>query len=493
VSKPGTRAATFVSALFVVASCVRNPATGKLQFNFVSRDEEIELGKEGAKQVEQTTGLYQESASLERYVEALGKTLAAQSERPKLPWSFHVVDDASVNAFALPGGEIYVTRGILAHLENEAQLASVMGHEVGHVTARHTATQMSKATLAQAGLGLGAMLSDTFAQLLPLGSAGMQLLFLKFSRDDERQADTLGLRYALRAGYDVREMPKVFEMLGRVSEPSEGKLPSWLATHPDPAERVKNTEARVAALHVGLDNRKVGRDAYLAQLHGLVYGDDPREGFFEGDTFYQPQLAFKITFPEGWQKENMKEAVLASSPEGDAALQLTLAAEDTAEAAAKAFVANSGATLTSSLKARGRAVIAQFVLAGDDTDLAGVMASLVQGEHTYRILGISTPERIGTYERDIMRVVDSVDKVTEPAILAAKPNRIEIARLSEPTSLEALHDAHPGVPLAELALLNELSEGATLSAGQTVKYVVGERMVAQHGARKQQHASGPKP
>ncbi len=196
----------FLSAFLLASSslhgCSTNPATGEKQLNLVGEQQEIAMGKEASQQVDSSMGLYQD-AGLQNYVASLGKRLAAVSERPNLPWKFQVVDDPSVNAFALPGGFIYVTRGILTYLNNEAELVGVMGHETGHVTAEHSVNQMSKQQLAQLGLGLGAMLKPDWAQKYgQLAMAGMSLLFLKFSRDDESQADELGLRYMEKLRYN---------------------------------------------------------------------------------------------------------------------------------------------------------------------------------------------------------------------------------------------------------------------------------------------------
>src|SRR3954462_3573375 len=186
-----------------LGSCARNPVTGKSELSLVSESQEIQMGKQGAQEVAQSIGLY-DDANAQAYVAEIGKRMAAESERPNLPWEFHVVDDATVNAFALPGGFIYVTRGLLTYMTNEAELAGVMGHEVGHVTARHSAQQITKAQFAQLGLGIGSILSPTFRQFGQLAGVGAQLLFLKFGRDDERQADELGFKYMLADGYDAR-------------------------------------------------------------------------------------------------------------------------------------------------------------------------------------------------------------------------------------------------------------------------------------------------
>src|SRR5439155_3624037 len=244
-------------------------------------------------------------SALQAYVRGIGLRLARGTERPNLPWSFDVVDDPAVNAFALPGGFIFVTRGILTHMTDEAQLATVLGHEIGHVTARHSVRQMSRAQIAQLGLGIGSLLSEDIARLSGLASSGLGLLFLKYGRDMETQADDLGFRYALADGYDVRAMRSMFEMLQRVSRMGgSGRLPQWLASHPDPENRMAKTDQRLAAVTRDLSQATLNREAFLRRLDGVVYGEDPRQGYFEGSRFNHPDLQFRIDFPAGWKTEN---------------------------------------------------------------------------------------------------------------------------------------------------------------------------------------------
>lgn len=188
-----------------LTSCAVNPVTGERQLALVSESQEIQIGRNVAAGAEQQFGLVEDEA-LQAYVHRLGTQLAQASERPDLPWTFRVADDPTPNAFAAPGGFIFITRGLLALLRNEAELISVLGHEIGHVTARHSVAMMSRAQLAQIGLGIGSIISPTVAQFGDLAAGGLQLLFLRYGRDAERQADELGYRYALEQGYDVREM-----------------------------------------------------------------------------------------------------------------------------------------------------------------------------------------------------------------------------------------------------------------------------------------------
>src|SRR6476661_10965897 len=197
--------------------------------------------------------------------------MAKASERPNLPWEFHVVNDASVNAFALPGGFIYVTRGLMTAINDEAELATVVGHEIGHVTNRHSVQQISKAQVAQLGLGLGSILSSDVARMAGVASQGLQVLFLKYSRDAENQADLAGFRYALNQNYDVREMTNVFETLDRISQTSGGgRLPEWLATHPNPGTRIQHITSMLDTVHKDLSHSIVNREGYLQHVQNMA-------------------------------------------------------------------------------------------------------------------------------------------------------------------------------------------------------------------------------
>ncbi len=222
-----------------VVACATNPATGKKEFSLMSEAQEVQLGQEMDPQIKQEMGVY-DDAELQRYVSGVGMRLAKASERPNLPWHFTVVDEPAVNAFALPGGYIYVTRGILAFLNDEEQLAGVLGHEIGHVTARHSAQQYTKATSAGVGLALLSIFVPESRSFQGLAENALGLLFLKHGRDDERQADRLGADYTAKTGWDPRGVAGMLRTLARLDEASGSRrgVPNFLSTHPAPAERV---------------------------------------------------------------------------------------------------------------------------------------------------------------------------------------------------------------------------------------------------------------
>jgi predicted Zn-dependent protease len=308
----------------LLAGCATNPVTGKREFSLVSEGQELEMGRQGDEAAVAEFGLY-DNPALAAYVDRVGQKLARASERADLAWHFRVLDSPVVNAFALPGGYIFITRGLLASLNSEAQLAGVLGHEIGHVTARHSARHATQQQLAGLGLGLGSALIGGFDRYAGVASQGLGLLFLKFSRDDETQADELGVKYVTQADYDPREMPATYEMLKLMSQREGGSIPTFLSTHPDPGDReVRTRELADAAIRGKSGALAVLRPDYKKQLTGLVYGSDPRQGYLDGARFYHPEMSFQVDFPAGWKVENARTAVTARTSQGDAGVQLTV-------------------------------------------------------------------------------------------------------------------------------------------------------------------------
>jgi predicted Zn-dependent protease len=460
-----------------LSACATNPVTGKPQLVLVSEAQEIQMGQEAAKEVESTIGFVKDPA-LQAYVSRVGLELAARSQRPGLPWSFHVVEDPTPNAFALPGGPIFVTRGLMGLMNSEAELATVLGHEIGHVNARHSVTQISRGQLAQIGLVLGQILVPQTQALGGLASNGVQLLFLKYSRDAERQADDLGFQYALADRYDVREMAKVFKAL-ELSSKQEGqsKLPNWMATHPGEEERIVAVQQRLAALTTPLTGARVGAPEYLNGINKLVYGENPRNGYFRGSTFYHPDLQFRIDFPQGWQTQNMTEAVMAGSPQQDAVIQLTLAGAGGAQAAAQQFLGQQGIQQlqTSRQTVQGLpAVVSYFQAQTQQGNIQGVVEFIEHAGQTYQLLGYAPAQSFSARGSLIQQTLASFRRLTDPQALAVQPNRIEIVRIPQSMSLTEFNRRYPSViPIEELTVINQLDSPATpIPSGTMVKRVV---------------------
>jgi predicted Zn-dependent protease len=459
-------------------SCARNPVTGKSELSLVSESQEIQMGQQAAQDVATSIGLYKD-AKLESYVASIGKRMAAASERPNLPWEFHVVDDASVNAFALPGGFIYVTRGLLASINDEAELATVVGHEIGHVTNRHSVQQISKAQLAQLGLGIGSILSSDIARFGQLASAGLQVLFLKYSRDAENQADQAGFRYALNQNYDVREMTNVFETLNRISDASGGgKLPEWLATHPNPENRIQHIEGMLDTLHRDPSKGVTNREGYLQYVQGITYGLDPRQGYFEGTHFYHPQMRFQLQFPDGWQVQNTAAAVAAMSPNQDAIIQLALAGQGSPQQAAQQFLSQQGVqagqTSTSSINGLP-AASSYFQAQTNQGAVQGIVSFISYGGQTFGLMGYTPAGKLNSYEQVFLGAIRSFNELRDQSKINVSPAKVELVKLSQAMTLEQFNRQYPStVSVQELAIINEVPDPATtLPAGRTVKRIVG--------------------
>ncbi|MBZ0114490.1 MAG: M48 family metalloprotease [Thermoanaerobaculia bacterium] len=430
------------------------------------------MGREADVSVAQQYGIY-DDPELQAYIQDLGMQLARVSERPDLPWKFAVVDDSIVNAFALPGGFVYVSRGILAHVASEAELMGVLGHEVGHVTARHSVEQMSRAQLAGLGLGVASVASRDVRQWGGLAGAGLQVAFLKFGRDDERQSDSLGLRYVVRAGYDPTEMPKIFHTLDRVSQAAgSGRIPTWQSTHPDPGARSQTIARAVSQLAPDEQRGTLNREIYLAHLEGMTFGANPREGFTVGSTFYHPDLAFRLDFPSGWQIVNQRSQVGALSPEKDAIVVLSLV-QGSADQAAAEFRNVGGIVMGSSM---GRNM-QRFETVSDnpnDQVLTGVVRFVEHRDVTLRLLAYTLDSRWRNAEQPLVDSVDSFGSLSDPRYLDVQPKRLELVELPRPMSLSDFAEAYPSsVDRTTLAIINGVSAEDVLEKGQVMKRIVG--------------------
>jgi len=461
------------------AACATNPATGKRMLSLVSESQEISLGRSYSQQVEATMSIY-DDVELQAYVERVGQSLAATSERPDLPWSFKIVDDPVVNAFALPGGFIYVTRGILTYFDSEAELASVVGHEIGHVTARHSVEQMSRAQLGGLVLGVGSALSRGVQRFGGLAQSGLGVLFLSYSRGDERQADALGVRYALRDGYDPREAIKVHEMLGRQTAARGGSgVPAWLSTHPSSADRIDRLRQQLDTIPASaLTGTRILADEYLRHVDGVVFGTNPRQGFFEGEVFKHPDLAFQLTLPRGWQTENLPQAVIAQSPDNDAVIEFKLASGGHA-AAARDFFSQDGVRQRNVSEGSVHgfpATLGEFEARTNNGTLAGLATFFDYDGHTYRVLGYTTSDRLETYRPTFSAATNSFDRLTDRAALEVQPLRIKLVTVQRSTTLARMVAGRPS-PLngEDLAILNGIALSDPIEPGRTIKWVVGER------------------
>jgi predicted Zn-dependent protease len=462
-------------AVFGLA-CATNPVTGKKEISFVSESQEIATGKQALAATEAEYGYYEDAGWTTR-VNNIGQKLASVSHRPDLAWQFHVIDDASVNAFAAPGGYIFITRGILAHMNNEAQLAGVLGHEIGHVTARHYASSASQQTLANLGLGVASILSPTVAKFGDLASSGLGLFFLKYSRDHENQADQLGVDYSVKGGWDARQMAGTYETLARIGAASGSTLPTYLSTHPDPAAREVNV-SNLAAKAVGSrTDLKVVRDAYIRSLDNMVYGEDPQQGYFEGDHFYHPGLEFQMDFPSGWKHQNSRQTVMAGSGQ-TSVMQLTMVATNNLSPAQYVSQLQSAGKITG---AQGQSEtvggwpawvgrVGVQDAQGNKGTLALAMIQHGQGS-AFQILGQGD-------EGSVLASARSMRRLTDTNRLAASPARIRIVSAPSSGQFDTVISGlgAQGVPMSQLAILNGVDPNDPVTKGQPLKTVVPARL-----------------
>ncbi|MEM6395247.1 MAG: M48 family metalloprotease [Bacteroidota bacterium] len=486
-----TRLSTYCLALLLaltsLSDCSRNPVTGKREFSLISEAQEIQMGQQYDPAVVAEFGLYQDQA-LQQFIESRGMAMAKASERPNLPWSFKVVDSDVVNAFAVPGGFIYFTRGIMAHFNNEAEFAGVLGHEIGHVTARHTVQQQSRQTLMQLGVVGGMILSPELATQGESLMQGLQLLFLKFGRDAESQSDRLGVRYSTAQGYDAREMAGFFETLDRLSGGSENRIPTFLSTHPDPGQR----EVTVRALAIEAQQNakasgnsrgdfKINRDSYLRMIEGLIYGKDPRQGYVENGVFYHPELRFQYQVPNGWTTINSPQMVQKVSPNQDAIMRLMLSQGSNPEQAAQQFVQQNELRVVTSRNATTNGLNSfQLIAEADQIDQqTGRVAQTIvveanfisYGGNVYMLMGMTLKQTFNRYQQTFEQSMNSFRELTDSRFLNRQPERLRIATNNDTQTIQAALTAQ-GIPLnrlEEFSVLNGMPLNTQIERGMLFK------------------------
>ena len=462
---------------WLAAGCAVNPATGKREFTLVTPAQEAAMGREGYTAAIAEYGLY-DDATVSAYVDSVGRRVAAASEQPTLPWRFTVLDDPVVNAFAMPGGYIYVTRGLLANMQSEAQLAGVLGHEIGHVTARHSAKQLTQQQLAGLGLGIAAAVSPTFRRYGSAAEQGLGLLMLKYSRDDESQADELGVRYASGSGYDPREIPSTYRTLQRISERAGQTLPVYLSTHPDPGDRAERTTALAARAAAGRANMNVRQRAYLDRMRNLVYGENPRYGWFEGSRFYHPVLGLEMSFPPGWRTSHTHTALTGVAPNDQGVMQLTLARDASGKSPGDYLVG---------LTTEGRIVGSR----GGPESLGnwpawiglltvpngpGAQATLAAGfvrvtpDVLLQVLGRGASPGDGN-ERQVFAAIRTITMLSDPSRGMVQPARIRVQPSPSAGEFRAIYGQLSGglVPAEEAAIVNGLGLDEQVMKGQWLK------------------------
>ena len=476
--------------LWTVA-CATNPVTGNREFVFMSEQQEIALGQQADAEVRQEMGVYDDPALI-GYVEEVGYQLAEASHRPELPWTFTIVDSPAINAFALPGGYIYLTRGIMAYLGDEAELAGVLGHEIGHVTARHSVQAYSRATGAQLGLLLGQIFVPPMRtapygapNLTDLAGSGLGLMFLKFGRDDEKQADRLGAEYAAAAGWDPQGVSDMLSTLTEIDEISDRRgTPNWLSTHPDPADRVAEVAPTVDAVRAAADPAEftVDRREYLERIDGMRFGDNPEQGVVRGSTFLHPALMFEVDFPDGWEIQNSDTVVLAKQPGREYYMLLQQAQNvrgRTLEEIAADSMRGAGYRLQSSSKAtiNGLDAVIGFYQ-GEVSGVGTVFARAAFIRHgrqeVYVLAGVGPNTDFNVIEREIDEALRSFRRLSQDEADRIVPNVIALHEVGTGDTWQAIaqHEGAEIVNAATLAIMNGYPVNEQPRAGDVIKIVV---------------------
>jgi predicted Zn-dependent protease len=463
-----------------MTTCAVNPVTGKKQIVLMSEEQEIAMGKEADPEIVAQYGLY-ENKVLQDFITQKGKAMAAISHRPNLNYEFKIVDSDVLNAFAVPGGYVYFTRGIMAHFNNEAEFAGVLGHEIGHITARHSVSQQTKSVLSQVGLIGSMILVPQVADFAEPLSQGLGLLFLKFGRDAEIQSDQLGVEYSSKIGYDAKEMAGFFNTLERKSaENGSAELPDFLSTHPNPGSR------NIAVMNLSvewknklkLNNPSINRESYLRKIEGLVYGEDPRQGFLESNVFYHPELKFEFPTPQGWNYQNTPQRVKLAPKDGKAILMMTLAGGNNLQAAAEKAIADNNLKVIESNQVTVNGLNAISILAdvkakeGQQTSTVRTLSYLIQHNNSiYHLLGASSVTDFQFYLANFSESMKKFKELKDASKLNKKAERIRIKTVQKTGTLKQALGYYKVAEgrMEELSILNGMNLTDNVQQGSLIK------------------------
>lgn len=437
------------------------------------------MGRQSDPEIIAAYGLYP-STELQQFIQTQGEKMVKISHQPDITYEFKILDSPIVNAFAVPGGYVYFTRGIMAHFNSEAEFAGVLGHEIGHVAARHSAKQYSRAMVAQLGITIGTLASEKFAQFSDIATTGASLLFLKYGRDAERQSDKLGVEYSTKVGFDAHAMAGFFNTLQQMQNGNES-LPTFLSTHPDPGEREKNVADLTTKWQrkEGKEDYKINHNSYLKMIDGLIYGDDPRQGYVVDQMFYHPEMKFNFPVPPNWTLENTPQQVNMISPSKDAMIVLGLSPEKNLENAVNTLVNQFGLELKDSKRAQinnFQAINIRATQTSEGQNLFLNIFLIQDSNRIYQFLGITMPEQFSELIPVTEKLAHGFNRLSDPSKINVQPRRIAIKEIKTTSSLsDALTEQ--GVPKNELnehALLNGMNLNQSMEKGTLFKVITGK-------------------
>lgn len=475
--------------LLSVAACSTNPATGEQSFTaFMSEQDELRVGAEEHPKILKEMGGVYDDPTIQTYVDWVGEKLAKVSDLPDLKFTFTVLNEPNINAFALPGGYVYITRGLISLAENEAEMASVLAHEIGHVTARHTAQRYSAAMATNIGLLGASILGQVFGLPSDLNRVAGQVghLYLQaYSRDQELESDMLAVRYMARAGYDPRALESFFRKLRQevsISQRSRGRpdedpADNILSTHPRTADRIAQA-IRLARVPPNADPR-LGRDDFLARIDGMVWGDAPEQGVVRGRVFQHPDLKFRFEVPPGYYLSNSPAQVVAYGPDNTTIVFNQLAQKDAAQVSdIRAYVAGWGGgrlkgverlTINGIEAATGSARINT----SEGTRDVRLVAARFARDRIYRFLFLTPPDATAKHSEDLRRTTYSLRRMTDAEAAAVTALKLRVVTVNQGDTAEKLAAAMPieAFKIDWFRALNGMTPTDTLTPGEKVKIV----------------------
>ena len=469
-----------VVVIALLTACATNPVTGRRELNFMSEAQEISIGRESDPQIKQEMGLYNDP-ELQRYVNDIGQRMAKVSERPNLPWMFQIVDVPAINAFAVPGGFIYLTRGIMPFLDNEAELAGVLGHEIGHITARHSAQQYTR----QMAGGIGLLALQIFVPAArpfgDLAGQGLGVLFLRYGRDDELQADELGAGYEATLGWDPAGVPAFLSTLGRLDEAAGERrgVPNWLSTHPDPLARVEDIRPTVAKLRTGRSDFSTNREEFTRRVDGIVFGDNPEQGIARGRVFSHPVLRFRLDFPEGWEIQNSAQQVAAKAPGADVFMILQLVqnpqgrnlqeiAINSMRSAGFSAVEGARATVNGI-----EAFIGLYQGQSQEGTVGARAAHIAYDQKVYIIVGLAPADVFRQADNAFTSSIRSFRSLSAAEAENIRPSRVDLYVVRAGDTWASIAERGGGIiKPAALAVMNNAAAGSQPQPGTRIKIVV---------------------
>ncbi|MEX0721904.1 MAG: M48 family metalloprotease [Balneolaceae bacterium] len=484
-----------IAAVLLNVACVSmqvNPVSGNKRAFGYTWEQEKEIGAESDSEVIAQFGLY-ENEDLSNYVDEIGQELLEVSHLRRegvdekfqnTEFTFRVLNSPVVNAFALPGGYIYVTRGLLSHLNNEAQLAVVLGHEIGHVAARHASQRAAEQQFGQLAIIGGAIIGESVGldggSILQLSSQTAQLLFLKYGRDDERESDELGVEYSAMNSYQAAEGAEFFTSLKRISEEEGGGVPTLLSTHPDPGEREQTIpELARSWEEEGYEQTILDEEEFMGRIEGIIFGENPREGFEENGIFYHPDLSFQFPVPDGFSVQNQPSVVVMFNENQDAIIQFAIDSENNSpQASVQSFTNQEGVSrlgqnqfTTNGLRGYQEEAAAQME---DGTELQILVSALSYENNIYTFLSYTTSNQYGNYASTFNSVVQGFNEVTDPDILNVQPVKLELRQVNRSAPFSDLLPRNLPMNFTpmDLAIINQVNLDETIEAGQTIKIPV---------------------